>query len=228
MRKVLLSNLLFLLFFTNAYADQLAVLNLRQAKVATEFLLKQDQLIIFCGCCENSRPDCIDVEDVWYKQFENDTDSYRVYLKGTDQNGTKIQTTLDLAYVFYKKNATARCVGLDLNFKCDPCINGFTWDPNYFYSSHLPTVGEDIKVPFMYSDFVIQNNRKEPFSVYINGTYVGRVSGYGELKARNILAVSPTKIHVIQQSGYLFYPSEYTYNYNTILWNKLYTWRFPQ
>ena len=203
--------------------------------------MQQDQLIIYCGCCNRDklteRPVFITVEDVWYvkwgeKVMDSD-EGYVVFVKGYNSEGMLEEYDLDLAYVFYRAGTSARCVGEKLGFECDPCIASFTWDSRFFFKSGAEMkameVGEEsVKIPFMYSRYVIQNNRREPFRVYVNGRFVGRVSGYGELKTGNILAQSSTSIRAVQDAGYLLVPSEYQTIIEKPLWGEKYVWKFSR
>lgn len=226
---------------SSAFADQLMGLNLRQAKIATQFLLKQNQIILFCSCCDQAteKPIGVTLTDVWYKEWKTKgfEGIYSVYVSGyTVLSHGKLDTfKLDLAYVYYNYNGNARCVGTALfkesdGAKIGPCNQReyFTWDKRFFYNSYNPVYYDKKEIPSIYSDFVIQNNRKEPFSVYLNGVHVGRVSGYGELILKGQIAHSPSVIKVIQESGYVFYPSEYTYTFNEVQWGKKYTWKFQR
>ena len=51
----------------------------------------------------------------------------------------------------------------------------------------------------------------DPYKVYIDGMYKGRVTAYGLVDFSNVSSGSRT-IKLVQESGYTFYPTEYTYS----------------
>lgn len=239
MKKVISIIFIYLALMSTAHADQLVALNLRQAKSATLFLLNQNQLILFCSCCDpkTEKPICITTTNVWYERFGNfqDEDLYQIFVSGHKAWSHDIDTfELDLAYTYYNSNGFARCVATGLWGKSDDVevcngIEYFTWDKRFFYSQYNPNpLDSKDNTPSIYSDFVIQNNRKEPFSVYINGKWVGRVSGYGELTIKDQMACPQTTIKVVQEAGYLLYPSEYNHTFKEVLWGMKYTWKFSK
>ena len=52
-----------------------------------------------------------------------------------------------------------------------------------------------------------------PYKVYIDGLYKGRVAAYGLVEYSNVSSGART-IKLVQESGFILYPTEYTYSAN--------------
>lgn len=113
-------------FYLFSKADQLAYITKEQADKAVKFLQNQEELILWCACCDNDKMEKITVNKV-YAEFVNYQHYFQVILEGKDENGKKVRIELDLAYVHFKKGKKAKCVGKELKFKCDPCTKPFNW-----------------------------------------------------------------------------------------------------
>lgn len=113
-------------FYLFSKADQLAYITKEQADKAVKFLQNQEELILWCACCDNDKKEKITVNKV-YAEFVNYQHYFQVILEGKDENGKKVRIELDLAYVHFKKGKKAKCVGKALKFKCDPCTKPFNW-----------------------------------------------------------------------------------------------------
>ena len=104
-------------------ADQLAYVSEAQAKKATEFLKKQKEVIFWCACCDDDVPQVITISKVYY-EHTGYKDFYQVFIEDKDQQIHE----LDLAYVHYMVKDKAHCVGIALEFECDPCTEPFDFD----------------------------------------------------------------------------------------------------
>jgi len=108
-------------------ADQLEWITKEQAIAAVEYLQQQEAVIIWCGCCEEDRMRPVVITKVYYEKVENEgEDYYTVKIDGFDGEGNEIVgEPLDLAYVHIVKDYVAYCLGVELGFECDPCVEPF-------------------------------------------------------------------------------------------------------
>lgn len=134
--------LLFILVSVITKADQLSYLTLQEAKIATEFLIYEKEIISWCACCSNEKMNLITIQSSYYKKVEDSEDYYQVFIYGKDTSGAEINEPFDLAYLHYNKNGTAVCLGIGLGFKCDPCTPVFKWP--YDNSNETETYESDI------------------------------------------------------------------------------------
>jgi hypothetical protein len=126
MKKQLIS-ILFILITNVCLADQLAHINLSQAKETQTYLKTTDYLILWCACCGNDVAEMITTDNVYYKKV-NYKDYYQVVLEGKNQDGEYVSRDLDLAYVHSLENGFYKSVGKILNYECDPCTGPFELD----------------------------------------------------------------------------------------------------
>lgn len=121
--------LLLILFAATLYqeakADQLMYLSQEHAKAATEYLLKEKQVILWCACCSDDPKQLIDVTTVNYYRVEGDF--YFVILRGTTSSGELVEERLDLAYIHVNVQGKANCLGQVLKIPCDACTKPFKW-----------------------------------------------------------------------------------------------------
>jgi len=129
MKKIVFLTLFLFFCLATSQADQLAYLTNEQAQTAVTFLKQQNEVLIWCGCCDNDPKLLVKVTNVRFKSVKY-KQYYQITLKGVDKSGKKIKEELDLAYVFINKNGKAYCVGKELGFKCDPCTGVFEWGEN--------------------------------------------------------------------------------------------------
>ena len=87
----------------------------------------QDQLILWCACCDNDPILKVKPVKIYYESagFE---DYYQVVVELINSKGVKTKEQIDLAYVHIKKDNKAYCVGTELGFECDPCTAPFVWE----------------------------------------------------------------------------------------------------
>jgi hypothetical protein len=64
-------------------------------------------------------------------------------------------------------------------------------------------------------DLLTDNWRKDPYSIYIDGTLKGEVGGYGENTISDIVS-GYHSVKVVQKSGYTLYASTYTVSINIV------------
>lgn len=132
--KVTLLVLLFFVGLGQLRADQLELLSEEDAKRAVEFIQKQKEVVLWCGCCTKQPKQIVKVSKVSYAY---DTLSepymgvrlYKVTLEAVEYNGQVFYVGLDLAYVHIKKGRKSISVGSALKMKCVPCTRGFKWKP---------------------------------------------------------------------------------------------------
>lgn len=122
--------LLFILVSFISKADQLSYVTLQQAKIATAFLLNEEEIISWCACCTDEEKNLITIQSSYYKKVEDSDEYYQVFIYGKDQNGKEVNEAFDLAYLHYNKNGKAVCLGIGLGFECDPCTPVFKWPYN--------------------------------------------------------------------------------------------------
>ncbi len=127
MRKLIF--IIFIVFVSiQVKADQLEYLTRDQAVKATELLREQENIVLWCGCCEGNIPKrVVSLTNVYYSHSGYE-ESYKITIEGTDQNGNNIREVIDLAYVHIIQGSRAYCVGKTLNFDCDPCTGPFLFD----------------------------------------------------------------------------------------------------
>lgn len=123
--KAFLISFSILFYSVNAKADQLMYLDLKHAKAATEYLLKEKQVILWCACCSDESKQLLDMTSVNYYRVEGDF--YFVILRGTTPSGELVEKRLDLAYIHVNVQGKANCLGQVLKINCDPCTKPFKW-----------------------------------------------------------------------------------------------------
>ncbi|TAF64575.1 MAG: hypothetical protein EAZ55_10965 [Cytophagales bacterium] len=133
-----------------ALADQLAWITKAEADKAVAFLKSQKQIMLYCPCCDvNDAKRIVNVKKVYARNPSMGGTVYKEYwevvVEGTyADDGSAINEGLDLAYVYVKKgNAQANCLGVELGFECDPCIDlplPFTWKASLFFKETLDTL----------------------------------------------------------------------------------------
>jgi PKD repeat protein len=80
-------------------------------------------------------------------------------------------------------------------------------------SSQITVTGNNPNVPACEQQNIgwvkVRNNYDSNYSVYINGIYKGTVSGYGTSASFEYPAGSNVSVRILQNDGYVFYPSEF-------------------
>lgn len=121
---LLLVTSLILLSF-DVKADQLALISLSQAKKAVEFLKSQEEVVLWCACCDNEEKLLVRIKSVYFKPAGKDL--YQVMLNCVDKQGNLMEEALDLAYVHVRNSQQGYCLGNVLGMECDPCTEPFWW-----------------------------------------------------------------------------------------------------
>lgn len=124
--KSLLFSIALLFCISTAQADQLMYLSEEQAYAAQAYLSEQAAVILWCGCCEEEEPRSVVIESVEVEEAEDG--SFLVVISGIDHNGEVVNEAVDLAYVHVVIENTAFCLGLVLEYECDPCVDPFDLD----------------------------------------------------------------------------------------------------
>ena len=110
-------------FSTIARADQLQSLNFEQADAAVAYLSDVEYVILYCGCCETDEMVLVYISSVYYEEVGED--EYVVHVAGVDADGNELDTEIDLAYVHVNIEDMFYCLGQQLGYECDPCIDPF-------------------------------------------------------------------------------------------------------
>lgn len=126
MKKLILT-LIIIASFSAAPADQLAYITKDQAEKAAEFLKKEREVLLYCGCCDNDPATYITVTGISVK-FTGYENYYEVIITGRKNSGEELTVEADLAYVHVKRNGLAVAAGKILGFECDPCVDKLKWD----------------------------------------------------------------------------------------------------
>lgn len=131
MQKITIIFILFTIFCAKqTKADQLAWITETQAKKAVEFLKTQKKVILHCACCDKDPKKKVKIKNIVYRHpkmaGEVQKDYYQVFVT-IKVDGKWKEVGLDLAYVHIQKGKKAFCLGKELGFDCDPCIEPFSW-----------------------------------------------------------------------------------------------------
>ncbi len=127
MKFKLLIIIILLLSTQSIFADQLAWITKEQASSAIEIIDQQKEILLFCGCCDNT-------PKIYLKpkksriQYTGTDNYFEVILNATDANGQEQEQALDLAYVFINIDGKANCLGKEMSLTCDPCTDIFVWE----------------------------------------------------------------------------------------------------
>ena len=108
-------------------ADQLYVLTYEQANSAKNFLIKENYIIQYCGCCNDSVKEYIKIKNVSIQEYPNSSDGkqyYTIKVTGVDPITNKsTEAILDLAYTYFiRSDQKAYNVAIALLFDADPCM----------------------------------------------------------------------------------------------------------
>jgi hypothetical protein len=109
-----------------SYADQLAWITKEQADLTVAYFEDENikQVVLWCACCDNDRKVKVKISKIFYRQTA-EPDYYEVVIEGLTDRGTFVNNPVDLAYVHIKRDGKWRCLGKELEFKCDPCTKAF-------------------------------------------------------------------------------------------------------
>ena len=121
--KSLFTLLIAVSFSTIVRADQLQILNFEQAEAAVAYLSEEEYVILYCGCCETDEMTLVIISSVYYEEVGED--EYVVHVAGVDADGNELDTEIDLAYVHVNIEDMFYCLGQQLGYECDPCIDPF-------------------------------------------------------------------------------------------------------
>lgn len=122
MRYIIISLILFL-FTTEVRADQLAWIPLAAAERAIEYLKKEEDVVLWCACCNEDPKLTVRIRSLRIKQVSDEL--YQVVMIYEDNQGNEKEIDLDLAYVHVRINRQWSCLGKVLDLKCEPCTPPF-------------------------------------------------------------------------------------------------------
>ena len=110
------------------FADQLLWISKNDAVRAVNFLNKNTEAILYCGCCDDDVKQKIHIYSARFSQVPEDKSSYKVSIS-YELNGDSIAGWLDvdLAYIHSQSNGLWTSVGKLLGMECDPCVTPFTF-----------------------------------------------------------------------------------------------------
>jgi hypothetical protein len=77
---------------------------------ATEYLLKESKVILWCACCDAKQKELVTITDVTYSHTGYE-DFYELTITGTNADGATVNKAIDLAYVHVKIGNDAKCLG---------------------------------------------------------------------------------------------------------------------
>jgi hypothetical protein len=114
-------------------ADQLMALTAEQLSAAASYLNSEEFILLWCGCCDEDPIRVVEIQELYWEETEFLDEAgnplYTLMLNGIDQNGNEISgEPLDLAYVHVIVENMAYCLGVQLGFECDPCVEPFALD----------------------------------------------------------------------------------------------------
>jgi hypothetical protein len=126
MKNLLIILLIF--FCTHAKADQLAWISKEQAEKTIEFFEMNEiyEVVLWCGCCDHDHVQKISITNIFFRYTGTDQ-FYEVVIEGIDEMGEEFSNAVDLAYVHIQAESFAHCLGIALEFECDPCTPPFDW-----------------------------------------------------------------------------------------------------
>jgi len=176
-----------------AIADQLEWVKQADAQRAVEFLSSQDELLLYCGCCDNDPQRYVRLTGVG--KNTTGTDNYfEIAIVGEDVDGLEVRQNIDLAYAYVNKSGKAQCVGKALGLECDPCRDDFDWNsprvtkPETPKPQNKPATGEKPNPLLLKGEWTWGSDKKNEngdaesalrVKVYIDGTKIsGGFDGY--------------------------------------------------
>ncbi len=129
MRKLFFFLPLLFILTVNSRSDQLAWLTKDEVTQAMDYINNREinEVILFCGCCDNDLKAKINVSRFYYRQVKGSKQYYEIVIEGMTQGLKPVDQAVDLAYVNIRKDDKAVCLGLEMGFKCDPCTKPFDW-----------------------------------------------------------------------------------------------------
>ena len=77
-----------------------------------------------------------------------------------------------------------------------------------------------------YGTIQVSNSSTDPYDIWVDGTYQGRVNGKGLTNQIRIYEGNNVKLYAKQVSGFLFFPTEKTDFFNVVRCSK-YSWMIP-
>lgn len=127
MKKIMIFLAWSFLFSSPLHADQLAWLKQQDAERAASLLRGESELVLFCGCCDSDVPVYLQLFDA--QAQHTGTESYwEVQINAVDYLDQSRVETIDLAYVWIRRDNQAINLGRALDLPCDPCQQAFLWD----------------------------------------------------------------------------------------------------
>ena len=116
--------LLTLFCFAALKADGVPTLAKADAENAVEFLEEQQEVILFCACCDDSKLTKVFISWV-HTEPTNIEGQYQLMIEGTDINSKPIKETVDVTQLFFIVGNKAYSVSQALGLDADPCTGPF-------------------------------------------------------------------------------------------------------
>lgn len=116
--------LITLFSFAALKADRVPTLTKADAENAVEFLEEQQEIILFCACCDDSELTKVFLSWVHTEPTKVDG-QYELMIEGTDINSKPIKETVDVTQLFFIVGNKAYSVSQALGLDADPCTGPF-------------------------------------------------------------------------------------------------------
>ena len=151
------------------FADQLLWVGKNDAVTAVNFLNKNTEAILYCGCCDGDVKQKIHIYSARFSQVPEDKSSYKVSIS-YELNGDSIAGWLDvdLAYIHSQSNGLWTSVGKLLGMECDTCVTPFT-----FSTSSVPKTISIIENGFNVGEYREKSQNAEHYLKIISFTELG-------------------------------------------------------
>ncbi len=152
-KTVILFSIGFFQFFFASAQCQLCYLDFEKTKETVNALKAQKEVILFSGCEYNDIGRRLKIDSVYFLPVKNSPQQYEIYIKGRiiaffsiqDQGISNYTAELidfhegvDIAYIHIRTGGfldqtlnkyifDATCLGIYLNYECDPCTDPFDY-----------------------------------------------------------------------------------------------------
>lgn len=110
------------------FADPYDMVTKEEAIQISTFLKTHTDLVFLCGCCDDDKPEYIKILETDYQLTRWGDGSYEVIIKGLNVNGDTVNTNVSLNYTHIVREGMVYCLGLELGFDVDPCIEPFKFN----------------------------------------------------------------------------------------------------
>lgn len=102
-----------------AKADQLAYLSKSDANKAIDWIVQQEYIYLFCGCCDGDTPRKVKMHNAFIRKTGYE-DYYEVVLKYSEDGEVK-EEGVDLAYTWVRRKNKFKTIGELIHLVHDIC-----------------------------------------------------------------------------------------------------------